>query len=75
MRNEILTIKEKLRANSLTSVWLINRLAEHEVFTDKTEMSAILTGIRRGPKVDEVVSVSLDILDLYERTFVRTAGE
>ncbi|MBQ8005236.1 MAG: hypothetical protein IJ303_02875 [Clostridia bacterium] len=71
MRNEILTIKEKLRANSLTSVWLINRLAEHEVFTDKTEMSAILTGIRRGPKVDEVVSTSLDILELYERTFVR----
>lgn len=70
MRNEILTIKEKLRANSLTSVWLINRLAEHEVFTDKTEMSAILTGIRRGPKVDVVVSTSLDILELYERTFV-----
>ncbi len=70
MRNEILTIKEKLRANSLTSVWLINRLAEHEVFTDKTEMSAILTGIRRGPKVDAVVSTSLDILELYERTFV-----
>ena len=69
MSNEILIIKEKLKSNSLSSVWLINRLAERSVITDKSEMSAILAGCRRGPKVERVVSVSNEILDHYEKAF------
>ncbi|GFP31524.1 hypothetical protein HKBW3S34_02444, partial [Candidatus Hakubella thermalkaliphila] len=36
------------------------------ITTDKTEMSSILRGLRRGPKVDNILRECVDILRKYE---------
>lgn len=66
MREEREKIRQMLYRNTLTNVWLINRLEERGIITEKTEMSSILRGVRRGAKAETVIKTSLDILDEYE---------
>lgn len=66
MREEREKIRQMLYRNTLTNVWLINRLEERGIITEKTEMSSILRGARRGAKAETVIKTSLDILDEYE---------
>ncbi len=62
-------IRSKLQKHHLSNVWLINRLEEEGVVTDKTELSSALSGTRRGNKVDRILDKSLEILDKYEKCF------
>ena len=59
-------IREKISHFSLTYVWLIHRLSDDGMFTDKFEMSAVLSGMRTGPKADEILRRSNAILTEYE---------
>lgn len=59
-------IRRKLQDNHLTSVWLINQLDRAGVITDKSVMTAVLNGSRKGPKAEEIIRVSLEILNRYE---------
>jgi len=59
-------IKDKVSRSSLTYTWLIHRLSDEGLLTDKFEMSATLSGTRIGPKADEILCRSLDILNEYE---------
>lgn len=59
-------IRVSLFENSLSQVWLINRLEERGVITDKTELSSALSGTRRGAKVDKIIKTSTEILAEYE---------
>lgn len=59
-------IRVALFENSLSQVWLINRLEERGVITDKTELSSALSGTRHGEKVDKIIATSADILEEYE---------
>lgn len=59
-------IRVALFENSLSQVWLINRLEERGVITDKTELSSALSGTRHGAKVDKIIATSADILEEYE---------
>lgn len=67
-----MTVKERdkirvaLLENSLSQVWLINRLEEHGVQTDKAELSSALSGTRHGAKIDKIIKTSIEILDEYE---------
>lgn len=58
-------IRILLLNNSLSQVWLINRLEEHGITTDKTELSSALSGSRRGAKIDKIIETSLTILNDY----------
>ena len=60
-------VKTMLDRNSLTQVWLINRLSERGVRTEKTEFSSVLRGTRKGFKAERIVAVSLEILEHYEK--------
>ncbi len=60
-------IRLKLMRNSLTQTWLINRLKEVGVRTDKTELSSALAGRRKGPKVEKILKEGLRILEDYEQ--------
>lgn len=62
-------LREKLARNHLSYVWLINQLKNKNVVTDKTEMSSVVAGTRNGKKAETILSVSLDILDNYEKEF------
>lgn len=64
-------IKTKLVDYSLTQAWLINQLSKRGVITERSEFSAILSGTRTGNKVDEVLKMSLEILETYEKNFER----
>lgn len=66
MREERDRIRLMLYRNTLTNVWLVNRLEERGVITEKTEMSSVLRGVRRGAKAETIIKNSLDILSDYE---------
>lgn len=60
-------VKDKVSRFTLTYTWLIKCLSDEGLFTDKFEMSAVLSGTRLGPKADEILCRSLDILNEYEK--------
>lgn len=66
MREERDRIRLMLYRNTLTNAWLVNRLEERGVITEKTEMSSVLRGVRKGAKAETVIKTSLEILDDYE---------
>lgn len=59
-------IRLMLYRNALTNTWLINRLDEKGITTDKTEMSSVLRGARKGAKAEKIINVSVEILEFYE---------
>lgn len=63
-------IRDKISRFTLTYAWLIHRLSDEGLLTDKFEMSATLSGTRIGPKADEILRRSLDILNEYEAKIV-----
>lgn len=67
MDGERAKVKSMLERNSLTQVWLINRLSERGVRTEKTEFSSVLRGTRKGFKAERIITVSIEILDHYEK--------
>lgn len=66
MREERDRIRLMLFRNTLTNAWLINRLEERGIITEKTEMSSVLRGTRKGAKAESIIKTSLGILDDYE---------
>lgn len=66
MREERDRIRLMLYRNTLTNAWLVNRLEERGVITEKTEMSSVLRGVRKGAKAETIIKTSLDILSDYE---------
>ena len=66
MREERDRIRLMLYRNTLTNAWLVNRLEEKGVITEKTEMSSVLRGVRKGAKAETIIKTSLDILSDYE---------
>jgi hypothetical protein len=44
----------------------VNRLEERGIITEKTEMSSVLRGVRKGAKAEIIIKTSLEILDDYE---------
>ena len=66
MREERDRIRLMLYRNTLTNAWLVNRLEERGVITEKTEMSSVLRGVRKGAKAENIIKTSLEILDDYE---------
>lgn len=59
-------IREMVVDSSLTYTWLIRRLSDEGLITDKFEMSATLSCVRTGCKADEILRRSLDILREYQ---------
>lgn len=66
LRERCTQIRVMLVKNLLTQTWLINQLEKVGIYADKTEISSILRGIRRGPKAENIISKSLEILKSYE---------
>lgn len=58
-------IRVALTENGLTQVWLIGKLRNRGIITDKTEMSSVLRGTRHGYKADMMLKTSVEILKEY----------
>lgn len=68
-------IRERLRKHRLSYVWLIGQLDLRGVTTDKTEMSSVISGVRKGPKADLIVQTAKTILDGYEQGSVLVTSQ
>lgn len=55
-------VKEMLGDMRLTQVWLVHKLSEAGMQTDKSELCSILSGTRKGAKCTAVLELSIDIL-------------
>ena len=61
MREERDRIRLMLYRNTLTNAWLVNRLEEKGINTEKTEMSSVLRGVRKGAKAESIIKTSVEI--------------
>lgn len=68
--NEGLIIKHKLEDYGLSSKWLILNLKKYHVYIDKSEMSSMLSGTRKGTKTDKVIRYANVIILYYEKHFL-----
>lgn len=66
MREERELIMMKMQKHALSYVWLINRLERQGILTEKSEMSSVVRGTRRGPKAEQIIKTALKILGEYE---------
>lgn len=66
MREKRDKIRLMLYRNTLTNAWLVNRLEERGIITEKTEMSSVLRGVRKGAKAENIITTSLAVLEDYE---------
>lgn len=66
MQEDRMKIKMALYKNALSGTWLIKQLDERGIAVDKTALSAVLSGSRKGPKAEAIIKASLDILSSYE---------
>lgn len=55
-------IRVALAECGLTQVWLIGKLRNRGIITDKTEMSSVLSGTRHGFKADRILLIPKRIL-------------
>ena len=63
-------IRDRLKRQRLSFVWLIFQLEKRNIVTDKTEVSSIFAGTRKGAKADSIIQATTAILDDYEKGFV-----
>ena len=63
-------LKNRLKDYNLTYNWLISELYKKGVATDKTEISAVFAGTRKGQKVETILNTTRDILNEYEQKFL-----
>lgn len=68
------SIRVRLKQHNLTFTWLINQLSMRGIVTDKTEMSSVVAGTRKGDKADTIIQTSIEILDDYEKGSVLVDG-
>lgn len=66
MKEQREKIRHLLSRNHLSQVWLINILADKGIEVDKTVMSAVLNGSRKGPKAVDIINQSLEVLGKFE---------
>lgn len=71
---ELNAIRERLKKQHLSFVWLIEQLRHRGIITDKTEVSSVFSGTRTGLKADTIVSTAKYILDDYEQGKVSVHG-
>ena len=67
---ELDVIRGRIKHHRLSFVWLIYQLERRGIVTDKTEVSSVFAGTRRGTKADSIIQKASAILDDYENGFV-----
>lgn len=55
-------IKVELAKREKTQVWLIGELRARGLITDKSELSSVLAGARRGLKADLIINKAREVL-------------
>ena len=66
MNKDGVNIRVKLIRNDRSQNWLVEQLAKQGIKTDKTELSNVLHGRRRGKKAYSIIDASQKILTSEE---------
>lgn len=66
---ELNSIRNRILDNRLSYKWLIFQLENRGIITDKSEISSIIAGTRKGKKADLIIQSTNDILNEYESKF------
>lgn len=66
MNKDCVNIRVKLIKTGKSQNWLVDELDKVGIKTDKTEISNIFHGRRRGKKVEEIINASKKILTSEE---------
>ena len=66
---ELDVIRDRLKRHRLSFVWLIYQLERRGIVTDKTEVSSVFAGTRKGAKADSIIQEANAILEDYENRF------
>lgn len=61
--SDAMYIRTVLFDNRLPQKWLISKLEQNGISTDKTELSSVLAERRKGPKAKRILAVSWQILN------------
>lgn len=69
--NPQINVKIRLLQNHLTASWLMYHLEKLDITIDKSSLSEILNGHRKGLKADLIIRNAHAILDRYEAVFVQ----
>lgn len=56
---ELDAIRERIKKHRLSFVWLIFQLGQRGIATDKTEVSSIFAGTRKGAKADSIIQATI----------------
>ena len=70
---DVVRIREYLKANKLTHLWLLNELSKKGLKISANRLNDVLSLKRKltGPRTVEIVSRSVFIIDRYERLYVQ----
>lgn len=72
---KMLEMREKVRLllkqYHLTNMWLTFELEKVGLSIDGSTISQILTGVRKSPQAKEVIERSFEILERYEKLYVK----
>lgn len=66
---ELNSIRNRILDNRLSYKWLIYQLENRGIITDKSEISSVFAGTRKGKKADSIIQNTNDILNEYESKF------
>lgn len=66
---ELNNIRNRILDNRLSYKWLIYQLENRGIITDKSEISSVFAGTRKGKKADSIIQNTNDILNDYESKF------
>lgn len=66
---ELNNIRNRILDNRLSYKWLIYQLENRGIITDKSEISSVFAGTRKGKKADSIIQNTNDILNEYESKF------
>lgn len=66
-RERARAVRERIEKNDLTQQWLLARLEEEKIETNKCEISGIFAGRRVGMKVGRILDKAEEIIGKYER--------
>ena len=62
-------VRVSISNNRLSYSWILFQLHLKGIETDKTELSSVLAGTRKGAKAESIVAAAIDILEYYEKCF------
>ena len=68
-------VRDRISRNRLTHTWVIYQLQKRGIETNRSQFSGAVSGALRGEKITEIINKANEVLDDYERYFVKRVAQ